>query len=107
VRALEILAKLESVGIEPTQARAILECLELAAAESKQNAPVSAFPSAIHHQSSATGFVANDLRTEMSLCASDLRSALIELKADLIKWMFFFAVTQSLAFALILKLHIS
>ena len=39
--------------------------------------------------------------------ASDLRIDLIELKTSLIGWMFFFAVTQSLATALILKLHIS
>jgi hypothetical protein len=31
-RSLEILTILESAGIEPKQARAILECLELAAA---------------------------------------------------------------------------
>lgn len=92
VRPLEILSKLESAGFDPKQARAILECLELAAAESKRRAhapaPRSAFSSsAIGNQS------------------SDLRTALIEMKTSLIRWMFFFAVTQCLAFALILKLH--
>ena len=78
------------------QARAILECLELAAAESQRRAhppvPLSAF-----QNFSVSAFSS----------ASDLRIDLIELKTSLIKWMFFFAVTQTLATALILKLHIS
>ena len=36
--------------------------------------------------------------------ASDLRIDLIELKTSLIGWMFFFAVTQSLATALLIKI---
>jgi hypothetical protein len=46
------------------------------------------------HQSSVLGGSA----------ASDLRIDLIELKTDLIAWMFFFAVTQSLATALLIKI---
>jgi len=96
---LKILSKLESAGIEPKQARAILECLEPAAAESKGRthapAPRSAFSSsAIGNQSSVLSCTAS----------SDIRTALIEMKTSLIRWMFFFAVTQSLATALLIKI---
>ncbi len=143
-RSLEILAKLESSGIDPKQARAILECLELAAAESQRRAHPPALRSAfsprgmqslfhrgpsasaisppssfarevrsILHRAVLGGSAASALRKVRSIlhravlggsAASALRIDLIELKTSLIGWMFFFAVTQSLATALLIKI---
>jgi hypothetical protein len=120
VRSLEILSKLESAGIDPKQARAILECLELAAAESKRRAHPPAIRStfsprgmqSLFHRGQPFSVSAFSSASAISppssilggSAASDLRIDLIELKTSLIGWMFFFAVTQSLATALLIKI---
>jgi hypothetical protein len=46
-----------------------------------------------------------ELCAEIQTSAAGLRSEMSAFKTDLLKWMVFFAVTQALATALLLKFH--
>jgi len=87
---VKILSILEAASIEPRQARAIAECLELAVEECRGSVPVD--------------FSDVSQSPSVKEIYSDLRTAIIEAKTDILRWMFILWIAQIFATAALLKL---